>query len=471
MRVLKIFLTALFILLFSVQPAHAQQVINQGHVDAFYVERHGDQLALKLKDPGDNIIAGDSVVLGVKASAWNEGTQQVPGIEAPTYFLPQGQNHSLLWPGWETTPAGVPVDFSFNVEGPGNIYVFQTDTFGGPAPVIADGSFHRTTGSVIRQEDPAHKHVNWAFTEPGTYRMAVQASSGNMISNAVTYTWQVEPRAAQGEGNQGVGEQQPAANSDQAPVENSGQTAGEQGSEAQQCVPSIIPKVKNDTVSPPEWIDANTAVFHLGEASKEQLPQAIGKVAPGTVWMIGSVQKPQVPWLGANTQHPTNSGEVTWTLTGFEGPGSMVVYEQGGLGEIVGKQWFTADGSGFEGSHTIPANTHVHPSWVFSAPGTYKVTIAQQEGEAKGEATITFVVGGNAEDGMFNHGHFDLGGEVTCAPAGSAGSAPAAPAASASQAAALADTGASLVIASLAVLGLGLTVLGAALVNYARAVR
>lgn len=473
MRAVKLLLSIVIGLLLAAGPAHAQHVIDQGHVDAFYVVNNGGQLQLGLKDDatGRGIMRrGDDVILGVKADARTDATKQVPGIEAETYYLPQVQNPNLLWPGWDTQQAGGPVDFHFTIQGPGNIYVFEEQgrTF---SPVTTNGSLQLASGSVIKQEFPAHRHVSWAFTHPGTYYMTVQATSNGLTSNAVRYTWQV--------GQAGHTEQQPGqpaqAHSSHAGSSHEQAEAGQQEqpeAEQQQCVPAILPKVKNDTVNPPEWIDANDATFHLGDAAQETLPQDIGKVSAGQVWMIASVQKQGVPWLGANTQHPTMTGEVTWTLTGFEGPGSMVVYEQGGLGQIVGKQWFSADSAGFEGSHTIAANTHVHPNWVFSAPGTYKVTIAQQEGEAQGEATVTFVVGGAPEEHMFTNGHFDLGGEVTCGAAAqhvvdAPAPAPAAPAPTASGQ--LANTGSSMITFSMAILGLGLAVLGAALVNYARA--
>ena len=131
--------------------------------------------------------------------------------------------------------------------------------------------------------------------------------------------------------------------------------------------------------------------------------------------MIGSTQQAGVPWLGGNTQHPSllenTKGDVTWDIAGFQGPGSMAVFTQGGLGQVVGEQWFTAADGKAQGSHTIPANSHVHPSWVFSKPGAYKVTVRQTttaKGGEKltGQATLTFNVGGS---GNANEGHFDFG--------------------------------------------------------------
>lgn len=67
------------------------------------------------------------------------------------------------------------------------------------------------------------------------------------------------------------------------------------------------------------------------------------------------------------------------------------------------------------GTHTIAANTHVHPNWVFTKPGTYKVTITQSAKMRSGRTasargTLTFVVGGR---GNANSGHFDVGTKAT----------------------------------------------------------
>lgn len=97
--------------------------------------------------------------------------------------------------------------------------------------------------------------------------------------------------------------------------------------------------------------------------------------------MIGATQVAGVPWLGANTQHESMhehlASSVRWDITGFSGPGPMTVYSQGQLGQIVGEEWFRAAGGGYQGSKAIPRNTHVHPNWVFGAPGHYQVNITQ----------------------------------------------------------------------------------------------
>lgn len=182
----------------SFAPASAQ-VLDSGHVDAFYVTAPGGELTLSLKEDvtGSGVVhSGSDVTLRVAEQAWNEATEGIDGIGQPTYYLPQTQDSSLLWPGWDTQPAQsagyTDIDFEFvEVTGPGDIFVFETAGFGDIKPVTNAGEMDLVSGDVINQAYPAHRHVNWAFTDPGIYTMTVQAVSNGDASNQVTYTWDV----------------------------------------------------------------------------------------------------------------------------------------------------------------------------------------------------------------------------------------------------------------------------------------
>jgi len=183
-----------------VPAAHADgEVFDSGHVDAFYVTAPDGELTLSLKEDitGSGVVhPGNDVTLKVTEEAWNDATERIDGIEIPTYYLPQTQDSSLLWPGWDTQPAQSAgykdVDLEFvEVTGPGDIFVFETAGFGDIQPVTVEGALDLVSGDVINQAYPAHRHVNWAFTDPGIYTMTVQAVSNGDASNQVTYTWDV----------------------------------------------------------------------------------------------------------------------------------------------------------------------------------------------------------------------------------------------------------------------------------------
>ena len=130
--------------------------------------------------------------------------------------MPQTQRSELIWPGWDTQGArdvGA-IDLEFvEVTGPGEVYLFQTGSFGSLDPVLDGGSTRLETGSVIAQEEPAHVHANWLFTQPGTYRMRVVATGGGVRSNEATYTWIVGDGAAAQTAKVGAPTEAPAAQS------------------------------------------------------------------------------------------------------------------------------------------------------------------------------------------------------------------------------------------------------------------
>ncbi|MCT1449579.1 TIGR03773 family transporter-associated surface protein [Corynebacterium sp. p3-SID1194] len=515
----------------------AELTLDSGHVDVFHVSADGGNLKLDLREDvtGQHVTHDPAdVLLEVGENTRTDATADVAEIGESGYLLPQTQDPDKLWPGWDTNDVKSSgfdaVDITFEeVDGPGEVYLFQEKGFGDVASVLADGELTLESGSVIEQSEPSHVHTNWLFTEPGTYTMTVKAVADDAESNEATYTWQVSEgdgsaddsdsdsdtgttgrdRSAAGlsDGGSDSSTTKSAGKTDssttksktdkgttaggsgngsaaqQAQGANGGSNGGGNGEGGEKCTAALVPRVKDDRTSPASWKDPAGLTFGLGDAAKAQLPQEIGPVPAGDVWMIGSVQQAGVPWLGANTQHESliqnTTGEVTWEVTDFEGPGPMTVFTQGGLGQVVGEQWFSASNGKAQGSHTIPGNTHVHPSWVFGKEGTYKVTVKQsaktKSGETvSGSATLTFVVGGK---GNADSGHFDFGAiydaKGSCSSggggaAGGAGGSSGSAAASGTAGGSLADTGMSIMTVPFAILGIGVLVFGAGMIRISR---
>lgn len=453
---------ALCLLPLSSTPAHAQSVVlDDGHVDAFNVSAYAGELELALKEDitGQHVLhAPEDVVLHVGEHAYSDEPAQVPEIGQPGYFLPQAQQQGLIWPGWDTQDVRaegfgeVQLHFA-EVTGPGEVFLFKTTGFGDVESFLDDGGLELVSGSMLVQANPAHVHANWLFTQPGTYHMQVYASADGIRSATATYTWTVgsstptdadaqlpepplpapplqdRPLPAPPLSDRPLPDRPPASSPPaqqpnspaQPPARLSRQEVGGKGASpsknapAPVCRPGLVPTVKDDRTVPAQWRNPAELTFGLTAAARVDLPQAIGPVPAGPAWMIGATQTAGVPWLGANTQHPSlagsTTGQVRWDVVSMDGPGAMVVFTQGGLGKVVGEEWFRAAGGAVQGSHTIAPNTHVHPAWVFSAPGTYKVTIRQSAQTTSGDTvsgtgTLTFIVGGA---GNANDGHFDLG--------------------------------------------------------------
>ena len=143
---------------------------------------------------------------------------------------------------------------------------------------------------------------------------------------------------------------------------------------------TLVARVKDDRSQPAQWVDPSSLTFALGDAARITAPADLGFVAtPGSsVWLIPSTQISGVPWLGLNSQREEivtgTTGPVQFTLDAVEGPGRVAVFNAGALGSGVGEHVFDGPGTGY----TLGANTHAHQNWVFTAPGTYTLTISMR---------------------------------------------------------------------------------------------
>ena len=168
---------------------------------------------------------------------------------------------------------------------------------------------------------------------------------------------------------------------------------------------SLVARIKDDRTQPAQWVDPSTLTFALGEAARITAPADLGFVATAgsSVWLIPSTQIAGVPWLGLNSQREEivtgTTGPVQFTLDAVEGPGRVAVFNAGALGSGVGEHVFDGPGTGY----TLGANTHAHQNWVFTAPGTYTLTISMRvtptgaaltgSGYGGGEVTTTGALG------------------------------------------------------------------------------
>ncbi|MCR1783471.1 TIGR03773 family transporter-associated surface protein [Nocardioides carbamazepini] len=119
------------------------------------------------------------------------------------WTIGQVQESGVPWLGWNTQHEsaigniqGATTWRLDSVEGPGQLFVYQTGSFGAVSPVLgmADG-WPRST--VVPAN--VHAHGNWSFTQPGVYRVTTthlaRLTSGADASSTGTLTFRVGPCA------------------------------------------------------------------------------------------------------------------------------------------------------------------------------------------------------------------------------------------------------------------------------------
>ncbi|MDR7381688.1 TIGR03773 family transporter-associated surface protein [Promicromonospora iranensis] len=523
-----------------------EYVLDHGHADAFETTYDDDSGRLTLSVKDDTRIHADRSVYRspedvTLAYADPRGRVELPEATGAWSFLGEhggrtawlgsqtGSDQDYLpWAGWSTerllpslagtgiTPAaGNPVSLVVKVDGPGDVFTFQNDSFGQPVNRYIDTT--SSAGGTIPVAANAHVHTNWVFTAAGDYHLEVtprlRTADGRTITGpAADYHFRAGAERTDGPGGDGPGDgpgndpgrppsgapgNDPGEGPGDAPGTDPGDTPGAggngPGAQPEQCeaqpvtrevtTPAVggissghfdfgsmvrdgklVAQVKDDRKQPSSWVDPATLTFKLGKAAEDEVPSgsefAFLGTAGSTIWSVGQVQEDGVPWIGWNTQHPSlieaADGPVTFTLDGVDGPGQLGVYATGTFGGVGAKSFGTL--SGFPKSMSVPLNQHVHANWAFTEAGVYSVTLTQSVplksgGTASDSATLKFSVGDTSGTSTKTSyvGRTASGAECDL---------------SAAQRAALASTGAS-VLQPLLLAGL-LVLLGGALVVVAR---
>ncbi|NDK33153.1 choice-of-anchor M domain-containing protein [Nesterenkonia haasae] len=168
-------------------------VLEQGHADIFYIALDEDSepyLTLKEDVTGSGVLRDPATVeLHVVADAVTEfpDSEGVPeGLRGESaHHLPLNQHPDVLWPGWDTRQVmstgfrAVDITIS-DFEGPGDAYLWSGAGLGGTRAVLDDEQF-RLPGN-IHQDEPAHVHADWAFTEPGEYVFTARATLHDSVT-------------------------------------------------------------------------------------------------------------------------------------------------------------------------------------------------------------------------------------------------------------------------------------------------
>ena len=331
--------------------------------------------------------------LTVQASAWTPGNTGTANAVAPTrtYTIDVADEAACLaevglTPGGNGNPAapapGVDPGSTDAQSGAG-----QSGADGDSAPDTTDRSASDTGAGA---NDPAQT----LGTGLGAGTAYGVTTSGTMTSGARTTTSSGERCIPTRVTREATGTESAAPASSQAPANTArttltvsvGEGASGNATEGHFDLGpaiengSLVARIKDDRTQPAQWVDPSTLTFALGEAARITAPADLGFVATAgsSVWLIPSTQIAGVPWLGLNSQREEivtgTTGGVQFTLDAVEGPGRVAVFNAGALGSGVGEHVFDGPGS----SYTLGPNTHAHQNWVFTAPGTYTLTISMR---------------------------------------------------------------------------------------------
>lgn len=161
-------------------------VLDHGHIDLFYMTLDDSGLPV-LKVMEDVTGSGvqheaEDIRLVIPSSALTHSLPQDIVAGGSGYFLPQTQDPTLPWPGWDVlslAPAGferVEFDVSYTHPNGGRISLWTEDFLSGRSSRLRSGEFELDPhGSTIAQDYLSHTHANWVFSQAGSYELSVQA--------------------------------------------------------------------------------------------------------------------------------------------------------------------------------------------------------------------------------------------------------------------------------------------------------
>ena len=187
-------------------------VLDHGHIDLFYMTLDDSGLPV-LKVMEDVTGAGvqheaEDIRLVVPSSALKHSLPQDIVAGGSGYFLPQTQDLTLPWPGWDVlslAPAGferVEFDVSYIHPDGGRISLWTEDFLSGRSSRLRSGGFELDPhGSTIAQDYLSHTHANWVFSQAGSYELSVQARAyrnDGSFETTRSATYLIEVGGAQG---------------------------------------------------------------------------------------------------------------------------------------------------------------------------------------------------------------------------------------------------------------------------------
>ena len=168
--------------------------------------RHDAESGAVWRDPNQTVLrVNDAAIMTAPDNADYPFLADVAG--KPVHVIPQTQNPSVVWLGWNTQDPAVTATIDRGltmrvgpVSGPGRAWLFlQSGTFGKPLLLADSGA---APGDVWI-DSGTHVHANWAFSAPGTYTATVTflgtTTSGEAVAASTTLRFAVGDAASASE--------------------------------------------------------------------------------------------------------------------------------------------------------------------------------------------------------------------------------------------------------------------------------
>ena len=203
--------------------------------------RHDAESGAVWRDPNQTVLrVSDAAIMTAPDSADYPFLADVAG--KPVYVVPQTQNPSVVWLGWNTQDPAVTATIDRGltmrvgpVSGPGRAWLFlQSGTFGKPLLLADSGA---APGDVWI-DSGTHVHANWAFSQPGTYTATVTflgtTTAGEAVNASTTLRFAVGDAASASEA---LAMAAPAASGSGSAVPSVGTSQGPGSSESTSSSP------------------------------------------------------------------------------------------------------------------------------------------------------------------------------------------------------------------------------------------
>ncbi len=207
--------------------------------------RHDAESGAVWRDPNQTVLrVNDAAIMTAPNSADYSFLADVAG--KPVHVIPQTQNPSVVWLGWNTQDPAVTATIDRGltmrvgpVTGPGRAWLFlQSGTFGKPLLLADSGA---APGDVWI-DSGTHVHANWAFSQPGTYTATVTflgtTTAGEAVNASTTLRFAVGDAASASEAlamaapaasGSGSGSEPPAVGTSQGPGSSESTSSSPEG--------------------------------------------------------------------------------------------------------------------------------------------------------------------------------------------------------------------------------------------------